>query len=68
MLDLIQIIKTRNLLLSLLTLTLTLTIAKLDLTLTLTMAILKSVFPLHCDIYARVEIRLILTMPAVNVK
>ena len=28
----------------------------------------KSCFPLHCDIYARVEIKPTLTMPDVNVK
>ena len=39
------------------TLTLTMAIAKLEPepTLTLTIANLTSVFPLHCDIYARVE-------------
>ena len=52
------------------TLTLTMAIAKPEPepTLTLTIAILECVFPLHCDIYARVEIKPTLTMPDVNVK
>ena len=52
------------------TLTLTMTIAEPEpaSTLTLTISNLKSVFPLHCDIYARVEIKTRLTMLSVNVK
>ena len=52
------------------TLTLTMAIAKPEPepTLTLTIANLKSVFPSHCDIYARVEIKTRLTMLDVNAR